>query len=97
MVISLLISPFIFANEKEAKICADIEDAKLRLSCYDSLFRIYQIEDPKELSCEMNNGWNGKHYEIQKDLPSDTYVYQIYFQDLDGWKHTEYGTILLVR
>ena len=47
LVISLLISPFIFANEKEAKICADIEDAKLRLSCYDSLFRIYQIEDPK--------------------------------------------------
>ena len=59
---------------------------------------MYQSTKPNELRCSCDNGgWNGKHYKIEKDLPSDTYVYEIYFQDFEGWKHTEYGTIVLVR
>jgi len=58
---------------------------------------LYQTENPEELSCKMENGWDGKHYKTQKDLPSGTYVYEIYFQEFEGWKHTEYGTIVLVR
>ena len=47
LVVLLLTSSLIFANEKEASECADIDDPTLRLSCYDSLFRIQLIEDPK--------------------------------------------------
>jgi len=43
----LLISSFLFANEKVTKQCVDIEDDTERLSCYDSLFKIQQIEEPK--------------------------------------------------
>jgi len=58
---------------------------------------MYQSTTPNELRCSINGGWNGKYYKTQKDLPSDTYAYEIYFQDFEGWKHTEYGTIVLVR
>ena len=47
LVLLLLSSSLIFANEKEARACADIDDPTLRLSCYDSLFRIQPIEDSK--------------------------------------------------
>ena len=47
LVILLLVSPFIIANEKEAGECADIKDPVLRLSCYDSLFKSEPTEEPK--------------------------------------------------
>ena len=47
LVILLLISPFVIANEKEVGECADIKDPALRLSCYDSLFKIEPTEEPK--------------------------------------------------
>jgi gliding motility-associated-like protein len=58
---------------------------------------IFQTTEPTTLSCERDNGWDGKHYKTQNDLPSDTYVYEIYYQDFEGWKHTNYGAITLVR
>mgnify|MGYP006171067121 CR=1 FL=1 len=69
------------------------------------LFKVYNAQDnlmfqstnPQELKCSVNGGWDGTHYKTQKDLPSDTYVYELYFQDFEGWKHKEYGTITLVR
>jgi hypothetical protein len=36
-------------------------------------------------------------YESGIDLPPDTYVYEMYFQDFEGWKHKEYGHIILIR
>jgi len=48
------------------------------------------------LKCS-DGGWDGTHYKTKKALPSDTYIYEIYFQDFEGWKHKEYGTIVLVR
>ena len=32
-----------------------------------------------------------------EELMPDTYVYEIYFQDLEGWKHKEYGNITLIK
>jgi len=45
----------------------------------------------------MEAGWDGKHYKAKNDLPSDTYIYEIYYQDFEGWKHNEYGSIILIR
>ena len=47
LLILLLTSPFITANEKDASECVQIEDPDLRLSCYDSLFKNETIEEPK--------------------------------------------------
>ena len=57
----------------------------------------YQSTNPSELKCSNGNGWDGKYFDDNRYLPLDTYAYEIYFQDFEGWKHQEYGTINLVR
>jgi hypothetical protein len=58
---------------------------------------IYQSSNPSEMKCSDFGGWDGKHFKTHKDLPLDTYIYELYFQDFEGWKHQEYGEIILVR
>jgi gliding motility-associated-like protein len=58
---------------------------------------MYQSTKANELRCSINGGWDGTHYESGIDLPPDTYVYEMYFQDFEGWKHKEYGYIILIR
>jgi gliding motility-associated-like protein len=48
-----------------------------------------------ELNC--NNGWEGRHQETNKKLPQGIYVYTIYYQDFEGWKHQNTSTINLIR
>ena len=62
---------------------------------------IFQSINPSELKCSKSGGWNGQYFdEISArytDLPLGTYVYDIYFQDFEGWKHQEYGVINLIK
>ena len=58
---------------------------------------MYQYSDPSLLKCSSDGGWDGTHYKTNEDLPSDTYVYEVYFQDFEGWKHKEYGSIIIIR
>ena len=58
---------------------------------------MFQSANPLEMKCSNKAGWAGKHYKTLKELPADTYVFELYFQDFDGWKHQEFGKILLVR
>ncbi len=65
---------------------------------------MYQSTTPNSLRCCINppdcsekGGWDGKHYLTNKDLPSDTYIYEMYYKEEKGWKHKEYGQIVLVR
>ena len=54
---------------------------------------IFQSTNPLELKC--GDGWNGK---FENNLiPSELYVYEMYYQDFDGWKHRKYGDIFLIR
>ena len=43
------------------------------------------------------NGWDGLHYKTGKKLPLGTYIFEIYFQDFEGWKHRNTGSIYLIR
>ena len=69
------------------------------------LFKVYNVQgdlmfqstNPKNLKCSLNGGWDGIHFETQKDLPAEMYVYELYFQDFEGWKHKQYGSIQLLR
>ena len=59
---------------------------------------VYSTENILDLKCiSENNGWDGLHYNTGNKLPLGTYVYEIYFQDFEGWKHRKSGTIQLVR
>ena len=56
---------------------------------------VYATDNIKDISCSFQKGWDGRHYKSNELLSSDTYVYEIYFQDLEGWKHKKFGTIIL--
>lgn len=58
---------------------------------------IFQSSNPLEMKCSNKSGWDGKHFKTQKELPADTYVFELYFKDFEGWKHQEFGKIYLVR
>ena len=45
--------------------------------------------------CE--NGWDGKHHVTGVDLPTGTYIYTIYYQDFQGWKHQDISEILIIK
>jgi gliding motility-associated-like protein len=56
---------------------------------------VFSSENINELSTD--NGWDGRHHVKDFALPGGTYVYELYFQDFDGWKHHENGFINLIR
>ena len=58
---------------------------------------MFQSTDLIGMKCSLGNGWDGKYLYSNIDLPCDIYAYEVYFQDFEGWKHREYGTISLVR
>ena len=54
---------------------------------------MFQSINPSMMKCSTGGGWNGKHPDSNVFLPLDTYIYEIYFQDFEGWKHQDYGSI----
>ena len=57
---------------------------------------MYQSTNANELKCSVNGGWNGVHYKMG-DLPMDMYIYEVFFQDIEGWKYRKYGNVFLIR
>ena len=59
---------------------------------------VYFTDNILDLKCmSEGNGWDGMHYKTGNKLPLGTYVYEIYFQDFEGWKHRKTGKIFLIR
>jgi len=59
---------------------------------------VYATANITDLQCELNsNGWDGKHYLSKKELSLGSYVYEMYFQDFEGWKHQKSGKIIIIR
>ena len=57
---------------------------------------LFETHDSKSLKCSLNGGWDGKDSDGDDIIPG-TYVYELYFQEWDGWKNTKHGTINLIR
>jgi gliding motility-associated-like protein len=76
-----------------------IREATFYFNVYDRFSNlVYVTENIADLECFLNsNGWDGKHYKTGNDLPMGTYVYEVYFQDFEGWKHQEQGHIFIIR
>ena len=56
---------------------------------------VYSTEDIFDL--DSNNGWDGNHQTKNFPLPGGIYVYELYFQDFDGWKNQKNGYINIIR
>ena len=56
---------------------------------------LYSTNNIQDLNCE--NGWDGNHKESGEEVPLGTYIYEIYFQDFEGWKHQDFGYINIIR
>ena len=57
---------------------------------------IFETTDANSLKCSQNMGWDGKDTKGIKCIPT-TYVYEMYFQEWNGWQNTKHGSINLVR
>jgi len=64
---------------------------------------VFQSKNPNDLRCSVNGGWDGSHFLTGEIMPvidpvsRNSYVFTLYYQDFEGWKHQEFGKILLVR
>ena len=56
---------------------------------------VYSTNNINDLSIE--NGWDGTHQSKGFDLPFGTYVYEVSYQDIDGWKYFKQGNINIIR
>ena len=56
---------------------------------------IYSTNNIEDLNC--TNGWDGKHQSTGNDVPMGVYIYNIFYQDFEGWKHQNISNITLVR
>ena len=76
-----------------------IREATFNFNIYDRFSNlVYATDKIEKLECFLNsNGWDGTHYETGNNLPMGVYIYEVYFQDFEGWKHQEQGHIFIVR
>jgi len=56
---------------------------------------VYSTKNILDLS--KDNGWDGKHQAKGFNLASGTYIYELFYQDLDGWKHFKTDKINIIR
>jgi gliding motility-associated-like protein len=76
-----------------------VRQETFHFNVYDRLSTlVYTTSNITDLECELNlNAWDGTHYLSKKELPLGSYIYEMYFQDFEGWKHQESGHIIIVR
>ena len=60
---------------------------------------VFHTKNIKAMVCDnlAKNGWDGTHNKSGKELPIGNYVYEVYFQDFEGWKHHDFGFLHLIR
>ena len=76
-----------------------IQEATFYFNIYDRFSNlVYATEKITDLECFLNeNGWDGKHYKTGSKLPMGVYIYEVYFQDFEGWKHQDIGHLFIIR
>jgi len=83
-------------NDKFCIAYHGIREATFNFNIYDRYSNlVYSTNNIQDLICK--NGWDGKHQSTGVDLPMGTYIYSIYYQDFQGWKHQDISEILIVR
>ncbi len=94
--------PTSFTPDKDGlndKFCISyngIRSATFNFNVYDKFSNlVFTTNNIYDLSS--GNGWDGTHYKTGNKLPSEMYIYQIYYQDFNGWKHQETSELIIIR
>ena len=56
---------------------------------------VYSTKNIFDLS--IDNGWDGTHQSKGFKLPFGTYIYEVSYQDIEGWKYFKQGGINIIR
>ena len=56
---------------------------------------IFSTNNIQDLNCL--NGWDGTNAFTGEEVPMGIYIYNISYQDHEGWKHQDISKITLVR
>ena len=84
-------------NDKFCIEYSGIREATFLFKIFNSQGNLtFQSTNPLNLKCSIGAGWGGKDLN-DVDLFLDTYTYEMYFKDFEGWQHYKYGTVTLVR
>ena len=94
-------------NNKNDLFCLQyhgIREASFTFNVFDRFSNlVYATNNINDLKCiykdggYLINGWDGTHYKTGNDLPMGTYIYQIYYQDFEGWKHQKSSELIIIR
>jgi len=83
-------------NDKFCISYNGIREATFNFNVYDRFSNlVYSTNNIHDLDCD--NGWDGTDQSTLIDLPVGIYIYQISYQDFEGWKHQETADILIGR
>ena len=83
-------------NDKFCISYNGIREATFLFNVYDRFSNIvYSTTNIHDLDC--NNGWDGTYQETGTPLLMATYIYEIYYQDFEGWKHQDFGNLFIIR
>jgi PKD repeat protein len=64
---------------------------------------VFQSNNPNDLLCSLEGGWNGTNYltgeylRVIDPVNKKSYMYSLYYQDFEGWKYQKFGEITLIR
>jgi gliding motility-associated-like protein len=86
-------------NDKFCLSYNGIRIETFNISIYDrNSGLVFSSNNIEEMLCELGTkSWDGTHIDSGEELPMGMYVYEIYFQDFQGWKHQDSGYIYLIR
>jgi len=84
------------------KFCLSYNGVRIetfKINIYDrNSSLVFSSSNIDDMLCELGSkAWDGNHQDSGEELPMGTYIYEMYFQDFEGWKHQEQGYIYLVR
>jgi len=83
-------------NDKFCIAYNGIRDSTFIFNVFDRFSNlVYSTNKIQDLNCE--NGWDGKHQTTGNELPMGVYIYKMYYQDFEGWKHQEIKELILIR
>tara|TARA_B100001250_G_scaffold160624_1_gene137996 strand:+ start:11086 stop:14616 length:3531 start_codon:yes stop_codon:yes gene_type:complete len=75
-----------------------IREETFALNIFDRFSNlVFSSNNLEDMSCKNGYGWDGTHYQTAKDVPMGSYIYQVYYQDHEGWQHRKSAEIIIIR
>lgn len=86
-------------NDKFCLSYNGIRIATFQMQIYDRFSNlVFSSNAIEDMRCDDNaKAWDGKHQDTGNELPTGTYIFELFFQDFEGWKHHEIGYVYLIR